>query len=147
MASAQALRAALLFNFIKFTEWPAATVGEDKLWICIASSNPVQIEAIEALADRQIRGKSLATVVFSSQTNCHVIYVDTRERWHEIARKHISRQALTIGSYPGFVAEGGMIEISLQDGNTRFEINLPAAKRAGLRIYPQLLRLARRVVE
>jgi hypothetical protein len=54
---------------------------------------------------------------------------------------------LTISGYAGFVADGGMIEIVLQQGGTRFDINLGEAKRAGLRLYPQLLKLARRIVE
>lgn len=146
-ASEQAVRAALLFNFIKFTEWPAAAVGDPQLRVCIATSDPAQIAAIEALDERRVRGKPLAAVRFSRQDDCGVIYVDSRQRWIEIAARHTTGSALTIGGYSGFVADGGMIEISLQDGRARFDINLPEAKHAGLRLYPQLLRLARRVVE
>ncbi|MDO8933172.1 MAG: YfiR family protein [Rhodocyclaceae bacterium] len=146
-ASEQAVRAALLFNFIKFTEWPAAPAGESQLRICIATNDPAQIAAIEALSERRVRGMPLAAVRYNHQVDCGVIYVDTPQRWNEISERRLSGHALTIGGYAGFVADGGMIQISLQEGGARFDINLLEAKRAGLRIYPQLLRLARRIVE
>lgn len=146
-ASEQAVRAALVFNFVKFTEWPAATAGEPQLRVCIAASDPAQIAAIEALGERRVRGMLVAPVRYRGQADCGVIYVDSSQRWNEISEKRTAGYALTIGGYAGFVAAGGMIEISLQEGGARFDINLLEAKRVGLRIYPQLLRLARRIVE
>lgn len=145
-ASEQVIRAALLFNFIKFTEWLAAS-GNSHLRVCLATNDPVQITAIEALDEHRVRGMPLTVVRFRQEVDCGVIYVDSSQRWNEISRKYVGGHALTVGSYAGFVADGGMIEISLQEGGARFDINLLEAKRAGLRMYPQLLRLARRVVE
>lgn len=145
VVSEQAVRTALLFNFIKFTEWPVATQGNQPLWVCVATRDPAQFAAIEGLGERQVRGQRLAVVRFSSQDDCGVIYVDSSQRWSEISDKRTSKYALTIGGYAGFAMEGGMIEISLLESGARFDINLAAAKRAGLRIYPQLLQLARRI--
>jgi len=146
-ASEQSVRAALIFNFIKFTEWPVAAASEPQLRVCIATNDPVQIAAIEALNERPVRGKPLVAARFRRHADCDVIYVDSRRHWNEISEQYPKGHALTIGGYAGFAANGGMIEISLQEGSTRFDINLPEAKRAGLRIYPQLLRLARRILE
>jgi hypothetical protein len=145
-ASEQAARAALLFNFIKFTEWPAAT-GRPQLHLCIATRDQVQIDAFEELGTRQVRGKPLATIRYSKHADCDVLYVDSRQRWLSIAEEKVTPHTLTIGGYAGFAADGGMIEIVLQEGGARFDINLAAAKRAELRFYPQLLKLARRIVE
>jgi hypothetical protein len=146
-SSEQAIRAALLFNFIKFTQWPAAAIDNLQFQVCIATSDRAQITAIEALNLQMVRGKPLAVVHFNRQADCDVIYVDSHQRWHEISEQRITGVTLTIGSYAGFVADGGMIEISLQEGRARFDINLLEAKRARLYFYPQLLRLARRIVE
>jgi hypothetical protein len=146
-ASEQAVRAALVFNFIKFTQWPAATVGDPQLRLCVASGDPAQVAALEALSERRVRNMPLAAMRLTRPANCDVIYVDSAQRWNEISPRLAGGHALTIGGYAGFAADGGMIEISLQDGSARFDINLLEAKRAGLRFYPQLLRLARRVVE
>lgn len=144
-ASEQAVRAALVFNFIKFTEWPA--VGDPQLRVCIATGDAAQIAALDALAERRVRGIPVTTARFRRQADCDVIYVDSSQHWNEISEKRTGTRTLTIGSYPGFVADGGMIEISLREGGARFDINLLEAKRVGLRFYPQLLRLARRIVE
>lgn len=143
----QAVRAALVYNFIKFTDWPAAAAGPARLRLCAATGDPVQMAAIEALGNRLVRGIPLVPVRFVQQLDCRVIYVDSPRLWQEVVDRQAAGQALTIGSYPGFVRDGGMIEISQFDGQTRFDINLLEARRAGLHLQPQLLRLARRIVE
>lgn len=145
-ASEQSMRAVLVYNFIKFTEWSTAA-SDPQLRVCIASGDPAQIAALEALDERRVRGKPLEAVRFRRQADCDVIYVDSRQRWKEIAAQPAAGHILTVGGYVGFVADGGMIEIALQESGARFDINLQEAKRAGLRFYPQLLRLARRIVE
>lgn len=147
VATEQSMRAALVFNFIKFTEWPAAATQNAQLRLCIASNDQTQIAALEALDARSVRGMPLVAVRFRRQADCNVIYVDARQRWLELAEKLAGVPVLTIGSYPGFVTDGGMIELALQEGGSRFDINQLEAKRAGLRLYPQMLRLARRILE
>jgi hypothetical protein len=147
IASEAALRAALLFNFIKFTEWPAALASNQHLQVCISSNDPELVSAMESINARQVRGKAVLTVRYQQQTDCDVIYFDTPQRWNSLQGKHRTPHPLTVGGYTGFVDNGGMIEIDLKEGGTRFDINQGEAKRAGLRFYPQLLKLARRIVE
>jgi hypothetical protein len=54
---------------------------------------------------------------------------------------------LTVADRPGFLEEGGVIELKLSGGRVRFDINLAAAREAGLRLSSQLLQLADRVVQ
>lgn len=145
--SPQAVRAALVYNFIKFTDWPVAAADTGRLRLCAATGDPAQMAAIEALGNRLVRSMPLAPVRFVQQLDCKVIYVDSPRLWREVVERQASGQALTIGSYPGFVRDGGMIEISLLEGQVRFDINLLETRRAGLHLQPQLLRLARRVLE
>lgn len=146
-ASEQAVRAALLFNFLKFTEWPVELATDTHLNICVASNDADLIAALEGLNARKLRDKTLLVSRYRQQSHCEVIYVDSRQRWQLIIEKAGTPQALTVSDYRGFAAEGGMIEIAMQDGKTRFDINQKEAKRAGLRFYPQLLKLARSVLE
>jgi len=143
-ASESAVRAAMVFNFLKFTEWPAVTASEPAVRLCFAVDDPRQIAAFEALNRRLVRGKPLNVIRLDGGGDCDVIYVDTRRRWEEIIDTRPRGHALSISGYAGFAREGGMIEISLQEGSPRFDINLLAAKRAEVRFYPELLRLARR---
>lgn len=144
VAMEQAVRTALLFNFLKFTEWPVA--ASPQLQVCIATGDPELMTAMEALNQRTVRGKPLTMTRYRQQAGCDVLYVDSRQRWVGMAESP-APHALTIGGYAGFVADGGMIEIALQEGGVRFDIGLREARRAGLRFYPQLLQLARRIVE
>lgn len=145
-ASEQSVRAAMVFNFLKFTEWPAT---ESRLKLCVSSGDRPQVEVLESLAGRQVRGQSLVVVRFHPrEAGCQVLYVDSRQRWEEASGgRPLVAQTLTIGAYAGFALDGGMIEIARQEDGTRFDINLAEVRRAGLRLYPQLLRLARQVFE
>jgi len=147
-AQPEAMRAALLYNFIKYTEWPftagavRATVG-----ICVAADDRRQIDAIEALDAREAGGKALVSSPPEHELGCGVVYVDSSQQWSELSRVHLAAGTLTVGGYPGFVAEGGMIEISLQESGPRFDINLAETRRAGLRLDAPLLHLAQHLVE
>ena len=54
---------------------------------------------------------------------------------------------LTIGETEGFATLGGIINLTVEENKVRFEINLLAANRAGLKISSKLISLARIVKE
>lgn len=145
-ATEQVVRAAMVFNFLKFAEWPTAAAS---LRLCVASGDRKQVEALEGLTGKQVGGRAVSVVRFAMcETDCRVLYVDARQRWDEVlASRRRPSQALTIGAYPGFALDGGMIEIVRQQGHVRFDVNLGEVRRAGLRLDSQLLRLARQVIE
>ena len=149
VAMEQSVRAAMVFNFLKFTEWPAA-VGErgGNLRLCVLSSDPQQVQAMEKMTGQQVRGMSLVvTKVDARASGCHVLYVDSRQRWIEALENGTIERALTISAYSGFVHDGGMLEFAFQEGGLRFDVNIAEVRRVGLRLYPQLLQLARKVYE
>jgi len=149
MPTEQSVRAAMVFNFLKFTEFPLQDIANAKqIRLCIAVGSPQQAEALVALSGRKVWGRELIVVRLAGQgDDCHVFYVDSRQRWNAVEEQRILRSKLTISAYPGFAREGGMIEIVLQEDGARFDINLAEGRRAGFRFSPQLLRLARHVYE
>lgn len=147
VAKEPALRAALVFNFLKFTEWPVVRASDEPLTLCVISNDGEMIAALEALSDKKIRGRPIVTARIYPNAQCEVVYVDSRTRWRSSAESLAARNVLLIGSYAGFIDEGGMIELDIRETGSRFDINLRNVRRAGLRLYPQLLQLARRVVE
>lgn len=149
MPSEQSLRAAMVFNFLKFTEFPPESIANvQRMRLCIAVGDVRQAEALLALSGRRAWSRELVVVRLSGRgDDCHVLYVDSRQRWGAIEEQRIFPHALTIGDYPGFARGGGMIEIALQEDGARFDINLMEGRRAGFRFSPQLLRLARHVHE
>jgi hypothetical protein len=147
MASENAVRAVLLYNFLSFADLPGNGGGQKALHICVAARDPELLVAMERLQDRQVRGRPLSVQGFRPDIHCDAIYLDSRARWQAIGDGPGASRALTVGFYPGFVNDGGIVEVGFQEGRARFDINLAAARRAGIRLYPQLLRLARRVLE
>ena len=149
MPTEQSVRAAMVFNFLKFAELPSEGIANaQRIRLCVAVGDPQQAEALATLAGHKVRGRELAVVRFSGlDDDCHVLYVDTRQRWNMSEELSVFRHTLTISAYPGFAQGGGMIEIVLQETGTRFDINLSEGRRAGIRFSPQLLRLARHVYE
>jgi YfiR/HmsC-like len=145
----QAVRAAMVFNFLKFTEFPPADGSSPaRLRLCFAVGDIRQAEALQALANRKVWGRELVVLPLTGRDDdCQAVYVDSARQWNAVAEEPGLRQALTISSYPGFVDGGGMIEIALQNDSMRFDINLAQGRRAGFRFSPQLLRLARKVRE
>jgi hypothetical protein len=146
--SEQTLHAAMVFNFLKFTEFPPESAAPSPLRLCFSVGDPVQGEALAALAGRKVWNRELVVVRLGERSgSCHVLYVDSRQRWNAAVESHSASGALTISSYHDFVADGGMIEIDLQRDGTRFDVNLAQTRVAHFRLSPQLLRLARRVHE
>ncbi len=145
----QSMRSAMLFNFLKFTDFPRPGVDRSRdIQICISVRDNIQAAALAALSGRKVAGRELRVVDFATRSgDCQVLYVDSRTRWNALATHPALRNALTISAYAGFAEEGGMIEIGRQDDGIRFDVNLAQAHRAGFHFSPQMLRLARKVYE
>lgn len=148
-ASEQAVRAAMVFNFLKFTDFPSGRIpGGSGLRLCVAVRDARQEAALFRLAGRKVGGREL--VVSEIPTNggaCHVFYAESRQHWNALEGHQAVRNALTISGYGGFTHDGGMIEIAVQTNGIQFDINLAQASSAGFHFAPQMLRLARQIHE
>lgn len=146
MPSEQSVRAAMVFNFLKFTEFPPESLGSQYLHLCISVADPVQADALAALGGRRVWNRELVVVRLGERSeSCQVVYVDSRQRWNAAVDARSTAGALTISSYHDFIGDGGILEIELQHDGSRFDVNLAQARVAHLRLSPQLLRLARRI--
>lgn len=145
----EAVRAVMAFNFLRFTEFPAGRLDEEReVRLCIQVRSPRQADALFQLDGRMLGRRSLKVLDYAvSKAECHVLYVDSRQGWNAVAESARVENALTIGAYPGFIQEGGMIEMDVRREGAQFEIHLGRGRRAGFHFAPQLLRLARRIHE
>jgi hypothetical protein len=137
------LKAAYLFNFVKFVEWPS-DAGAGPITICVAGRNPFGNALAETLRGEHVSRRALAArVIDMPEPGCHVVFMP-----HGVASAVYLRAAdgmptLTVGETPGFIAEGGIVNFVAERGTVRFQISPRAAERAELRISSHLLRLAR----
>jgi hypothetical protein len=143
------VKAAFLFNFAKFVEWPPESfAGETSpLAIGILGDNPFGSALEGTVQDKTINSHSLAIRQFHSvaeATNCQVLFISASEkkRLAEIFAGLRGTSVLTVSETDGFTEAGGMINFVLENKKIRFQINDEAAKAARLKISSKLLSLA-----
>jgi hypothetical protein len=137
------LKAAYLFNFVKFVEWPAGAPS-GPLVICVAGRNPFGNALAETLRGEDVNDRMLATRVISMpESGCHVVFLPQGISGTPYLRAARGSPTLTVGESPEFIAEGGIVNFVAEDGRIHFQISQGAAARADLRISSRLLRLAR----
>jgi hypothetical protein len=151
--SEYAVKAAFIFNFAKFTEWPAAASGatRDPIVLC-AFAGEAHGTALAAIEGKSVQGRIMRVrrgVRPDEVKLCHMIFIAESEerRIPELLRAVKGSPVLTIGDAEGFAGAGGMIGLITADNRVQFEINNEAVQRAQLKIGAQLLRLARLVKE
>lgn len=143
-------KAGFIFNFAKYTEWPATAMEGGELHICSLSPQSLSGK-LELLQGRQIQGKrvQVRTATRPSEwRSCHVIYIaeDEEQRVDMALRNMNPYPILTVSDVPGFAQAGGVIGLKLRAGRIRFDINHGAARQSGLKLSSQLLKLADEVV-
>lgn len=146
------LKAAVLFHFAQFVEWPPAALGNAgaPFVICIAGENPFHDDLEEAVQGKSIASRAVQ-IRHLKQTQaaqeCHVLFV-TKDDANLAGRVSTLRKTpvLTVGESDDFLEQGGIIRMFVEDRKIRFEINQGAAEAANLKISSRLLLLAKTVV-
>jgi hypothetical protein len=140
------VKAAYLFNFTKFVEWPEAAVQKTNAFtICAAGRNPFGPILSSTVVGETAAGRPLVARVvdLADVPSCQVLFVPRGVAPGGYLRAATASPVLTVGESPDFLTQGGAINFVLEGGRVRFEINQAAAERAGLRISSRLLQLGR----
>jgi hypothetical protein len=145
------VKAGFVYNFAKFTEWPAGTwaAGSGTVQLCLTGADP-QGAVSAAFDNKPLQGRNLSVrrnVRLDELRGCHILYVNDPDerRQAEALRTVRGLPVLTIGDNDGFSELGGMIGLVSVGDRIQFEVNTDVAHAAGLKISSQLLRLARTV--
>lgn len=142
------IKAAFLYNFAKFFEWPPGTFA--------SASSPIVIGVVgnhgfarileDAVKGKWVNGRSLSVRTLDSAAQwqqCQVLYLDTLSKTgQELLAQVRYASVLTVGNSEEFVQAGGIIGFVLENAHMRFALNPDAAQRANLRASSQLLSLA-----
>lgn len=144
------IKAAFLFNFVQFVEWPptAFTNTAAPFRIGILGDNPFGQSLEDIVRNETIRNRPLV-IKYSRRVedmdDCQIIFISKSEkgRLAEVLSRLNSREKLTVSEIEGFARRGGMINFYLEGNKVRFEINPEAAQREGLKMSSQLLSLGK----
>lgn len=143
------LKAAFLYNFAKFVDWPpsAFTNGTQPFVVGVMGENPFGKDLENTIHNKNINGHTIvgrAVVSISDARQCHILFVSNSEskRLHEIFEGLRGATVLTVGENEKFIASGGMINFIVEGRKIRFQINDATARLAQLKISSKLLSLA-----
>jgi YfiR/HmsC-like len=148
-ASEYATKAAFVYSFAKFVEWPpnAFTGPDAPVVIGIVGKDPFGRGIDDVVRGQTAGGRSVVVrrLDAASARNCHILFISTSERQHfdAIISGLTSGTILTVSDVDDFAASGGMIGLHEDEGRIRLEINLDAAQRAGLKVSSKLIGAAR----
>lgn len=144
------LKAAFIYNFAQFVEWPPAAFAEatSPLVIGVLGESPFGGALEQTVRGKALQAHPLIIKAFRSPAeatnNCHVLFISASEkrRLGEIVAGLRGTSVLTVGETEGFIEAGGMINFIQHGKKIRFQINNQAAKSAGLKVSSKLLSLA-----
>jgi len=139
------VKAAYIYNFARFVEWPAGAAGPVRIGVLGHGDLASPLEEIvrgKSVGGRAIRVTPIGTA--AEAECCEILLIERSESKHEkeIAQVLAGKPVLTVSDDENGPREGIMIAFQLVDESVRFQINQEAAVRAGLKISSQLLKVA-----
>lgn len=162
------IKAAFLYNFIKFVDWPANIADSNEIIIGVISKEPL-VNLFEPLKDKKVKNKNVIIRQYpsfdeiqklgtqnktamneqiESIKKCHLLFICASEadNLSKILDEIKDKNILTVGEMEDFLTYGGIINFVV-DEKVRFEINLESSDKAKLKISSQLLQLAKKVTK
>jgi len=143
------VKAAYLLNFGKFVEWPAkpGTASDEPFHICVLGKDPFGTSLDAALAGETINRAPLAARRIAKPQDaaaCRILFISTSEQesLKSVLQSLEKIPVLTVSDIAQFVRQGGMIQFVFSGNRVRFDVNLVAARAAGLNLSSELLKVA-----
>lgn len=142
------VKAAFIYNFTKFVEWPDSALPPDApLHLCMLGTDDIGAR-LRLLHGREAQGHPLHVRTLDSiadHKGCHVIYMakNAEAQLAQLLQQLESTPVLTVSDSKGFVRKGGMIELFVESSRVQFSINTLPAQATGLKISARMLQLAR----
>jgi hypothetical protein len=150
--SAPDLKAAFLFNFARFADWPALP-PDAPIVLCVSGDDPLASALASTLRGQAAENRGVAVTRLASGDAswraCQVLFIGGANK-SQIARvvgDAATMPILTVSDTARFAEAGGMIELYLDNGRMRFAINIDAVQRSHVRLSSRLLGLAKIVRE
>ncbi|MCK4305194.1 MAG: YfiR family protein [Candidatus Eisenbacteria sp.] len=148
------VKAAFLSNFAHFVDWPSNAFPTEHapITIGVLGDDPFGSALEEVVAGKLVDGRAFEIKRFRKVEDiktCHILFISSSElkrlavHFDDLSQRGI----LTVGDVDRFAEYGGVISLVLVGNHVRFEVNVWAADKAGLKISSKLLNLARAVVQ
>jgi hypothetical protein len=143
----QEIKAGLLYNFLKYIEWPAGsgTEASSTATVCIVGTDPFS-GYLQPMAGRTVNQRTIKvrTVHDSGEMeSCQLLFVSDgeKENWPQMKKSMDGKGVLTVGDFADFASSGGAIEFGLKDDHINVRLNMDAVAAARLHVEDRLLKL------
>jgi hypothetical protein len=142
------VKAVFIYNLAKFIEWPDKSLDNSPtLTVYILGDDPFGAH-LDAIKDKLIKGKTVVVKQIASPAalkNVGILYISSseKEQLQDILKGISGLPILTVGDTQSFATRGVMVNFYLENNKIRFEINLEAARLAGLKISSNLLKMGK----
>jgi hypothetical protein len=141
------VEAAYLYNFGLFVQWPAVSKADAAFPICVFGVDPFGKVLDRTLAGQSIGPQSTIPRRISNPQDalgCRIVFVSSSEENNvkQLLSSLGKTAVLTVSDMPQFLDRGGMIQFVVVNNRVHFEVNLAAARRAGVTLSSQLVKLA-----
>lgn len=139
------MKATYLFNFMVFSQWPAASMADDSIRLCVLGGDPFG-SALDALEGKGIHGRRLAVQRlrgYARLKDCHLLFVTEGEAVNmESVQLALGDAAvLTVSDHPS--VQGCGIQLALEGKRLVFDVNMARVRRTGVTVSSKVLQLAR----
>ena len=142
------LKAAFIYNFVQFTQWPETAMKGGTINLCSSPGTLLNM-ALEAIAGKTAHGRAIAIIPLAGAApgDCHVVIAteDDRSRVALVRKIAGSGAVLSVTDDPELLREGMLIGMALEGKRVTFVIDNTRATARGLVLSSRLLRLARSV--
>lgn len=143
------IKAAWLLNFARFVSWPtnAFDAPDAPIVVGVVGRDPFGRLLEKAFEGKAVKGHPLVVKRLTPDQDlrqCHLLFVSALEqrRFKDSLERLRTKPVLTVGESDDFLDEGGIVNFVLKEKSIRFEINVRAAKAAGLKMEANLLKVA-----
>lgn len=142
------VKAAFLYNFAKFVEWPPEVSADNRPFVIgILGQDPFDGFIDETVSGKSVREKRITVKRFSkveAAAESQILFISESERDNvaRIVKQLEHAPVLTVSDIGQFAKEGGMVQLLTEQNRVRFAINVAVIERAGLKPSSQLLKLA-----
>lgn len=144
------VKAVFLFNFAQFVEWPPSAFDGPlaPIVIGVLGDDPFEKTLDDVVKGEVVKNRQLIVTRFRNVdelSTCHILFVSSSEtqRYDRILTSLRGRPTLTVGETDGFATRGGMVRFVTDRNRVGLQVNVKAARSAGLMISSNLLRPAR----
>ncbi|HEY4265342.1 MAG TPA: YfiR family protein [Micropepsaceae bacterium] len=143
----QQIKAGLLYNFLKYTQWPPESAQrEGTTKVCLFGGDPfdghLQPMAGRTVNEHVIEVRSVRAVTDIDDCSLLFVRADQKANWPELQKALAGKSVLTVSDFEGFALSGGMIEFTRIANRISVTINTEPIGSAKLQVEDRLLRLA-----